>query len=54
VKPEDTTTSPWGRGTCRVCGREFNLRKSGKVRAHPSAATGLYCAGFGDWPRETP
>lgn len=53
MKPEDTTTSPWGRGTCRVCDREFNLLKTGKVRHHSDR--GEYrCAGAGDWPKETP
>jgi hypothetical protein len=53
VKPEDVTTSPWGRGTCRVCNREFNLLKNGKVRHHSDQ--GEYrCAGAGDWPKETP
>jgi hypothetical protein len=54
VKPEDTTMSPWGRGTCHVCDRAFNLRKDGKVRAHRSAETWLNCDGVGDWPKETP
>jgi hypothetical protein len=57
VKPEDTTTSPWGRGACRVCDREFNLRKDGKVRNHGAVTNEwppMNCAGAGDWPKETP
>jgi hypothetical protein len=62
VKPEDTTTSPWGRGTCRVCDRPFNLLKNGKVRHHGGEdgtdslgfGRAYRCAGAGDWPKETP
>lgn len=59
MKPEDTTTSPWGRGTCRVCNRQFNLLKNGKLRHHGGidslGFSGAYrCVGAGDWPKETP
>lgn len=57
MRPEDTTTSPWGRGTCRVCDRPFNLRKNGRVRNHGAITDEwppMSCAGVGDWPKETP
>lgn len=54
MRPEDTTTSPWGRGTCRVCDRPYNLTKSGKIRAHVNTKSRIDCAGAGDWPKETP
>lgn len=58
MKPEDTTTNPWGRGTCRVCNRSFNLLKSGKVRHHgdkdPNVWPPRRCDGANDWPKETP
>lgn len=59
MKPEDVTTSPWGRGACRVYGRPFNLLKTGKVRHHGGIDSGGFssayrCGGAGDWPREAP
>ncbi len=50
MTPEDMTTSPYGRGTCQVCGREFNLRKDGKLRNHsiPTDQGGRWCDGGGD------
>jgi DNA-directed RNA polymerase subunit RPC12/RpoP len=52
VKPEDVTTSPYGRGTCAQCGREFNLLKSGKVRHHADFQRDEYrCEGAGKWPK---
>ncbi len=47
MKPEDVTTSPYGRGTCAVCGREFNLRKDGLLRNHSAVVDGAarWCDG---------
>lgn len=61
MKPEDVTTSPYGRGICARCGREFNLLKSGKVRHHGGVdgsdslgfGRAYRCGGAGDWPKES-
>jgi hypothetical protein len=53
VKPADTTVAKWGRGICRVCDREFNLLKNGKMGRHgkgPSVWPPERCDGAGDWP----
>jgi hypothetical protein len=45
----------YGRGTCRVCGRDISLRKDGKVRAHGAKVTAwppANCTGGGEPPAE--
>jgi len=57
VNRSDMTISRFGRGECPVCGREFNLTKKGKVRAHVDLSTTawrghMWCDGIGQDPRE--
>jgi ATP-dependent Clp protease adapter protein ClpS len=52
----DQTISPYGRGTCPVCGRDVALRKDGTVRQH-GAKNGWppqNCSGWGMAPEEKP
>lgn len=44
------TVSQHGRGTCRVCGGDYALKRDGTVRRHPRA--GMECGGTGAEPDE--
>jgi len=54
----DTTLSPYGRGTCPVCKRDFNLTKRGVMRVHVDYRAGHQgygrprCKGNGQEPTE--
>lgn len=50
------SSAPRGRGFCRVCVREFNLKKDGTVRAHgaPGVFPPMNCSGSGNTPQEVP
>jgi len=54
---DEVVTSPYGRGDCSVCEREFNLTRKGVLRDHrnlPARNPGYgapHCDGSGEPPK---